>query len=125
MSRVAMCPRSWYKTPAMTQVDALPTIFGESEALSDICRRFNVRRLDLFGSAATGRGFDPARSDLDFLVTFDKLASKDYLNTYFGLRGALEDMSGLPVDLLTDESIKNPFLRRRILSERRLLFQAP
>lgn len=100
-------------------------MFGTSDALSDVCRRFHVRRLDLFGSAATGRGFDPARSDLDFLVTFDELASKDYLNAYFGLHGALEEMSGRPVDLLTDESIKNPYLRRRILSERRLLFEAP
>ena len=34
-------------------------------ALQALCRRFGVRRLDLFGSAATGR-FDPALSDLDF-----------------------------------------------------------
>ncbi|MGN6033725.1 MAG: nucleotidyltransferase family protein, partial [Thermomicrobiales bacterium] len=32
-----------------------------------LCERFDVRRLELFGSAATGR-FDPAHSDIDFLV---------------------------------------------------------
>lgn len=39
-------------------------------AIAELCRRFGVRRLDLFGSAAMGR-FDPQRSDLDFLVEFE------------------------------------------------------
>ena len=39
------------------------------EELWALCRRFHVRRLDLFGSAARG-DFDPERSDLDFLVEF-------------------------------------------------------
>jgi uncharacterized protein with HEPN domain len=42
-------------------------------AIAELCRRFGVRRLDLFGSAATGR-FDPGSSDLDFLVEFEPAA---------------------------------------------------
>ena len=38
--------------------------------IPDLCRRFGVARLELFGSAASG-AFDPQRSDLDFLVEFD------------------------------------------------------
>lgn len=109
----------------MIQAEALPNIFGESKALSDICRRFHVRRLDLFGSAATGHGFDPARSDLDFLVTFQELGSASYADMWFGLQDALQALSGRPVDLLSDVAIKNPYLRRRVDSERRLLFEAP
>ncbi len=45
-------------------------ISSHREELQQLCRRFHVRRLDLFGSA-TGQEFDPARSDLDFLVEFD------------------------------------------------------
>ena len=41
----------------------------------DLCRRYGVRRLELFGSAATG-AFEPERSDLDFLVEFDANPSK-------------------------------------------------
>ena len=37
--------------------------------LADLCRRFGVVRLDLFGSA-TGPEFDPAASDLDFIVEY-------------------------------------------------------
>jgi uncharacterized protein len=41
------------------------------EELRALCRRFRVRRLDLFGSAARG-DFDPIHSDIDFLVEFDR-----------------------------------------------------
>jgi predicted nucleotidyltransferase len=41
------------------------------EELRVLCRRFHVRRLDLFGSAARG-DFDPERSDVDLLVEFDQ-----------------------------------------------------
>ena len=41
------------------------------DELRAVCRRFHVRRLDLFGSAARG-DFDPQRSDVDFLVEFDR-----------------------------------------------------
>lgn len=93
-------------------------------ALPALCRRFGVRRLDLFGSAATGR-FDPERSDLDFLVSFDDLLPPGaYADAWFGLRSALEALFGRPVDLLTEAALENPYLRRRVEAERRPLFLA-
>ncbi len=92
-------------------------------ALSALCRRFGVRRLDLFGSGATGR-FDANRSDLDFLVEFDPSTHTGYAHTYFGLLTALEQLFGRPVDLLTLASLKNPYLRNRVLSERQVVFSA-
>ena len=35
---------------------------------SNICRRYQVRRLEVFGSAACGTDVDPERSDADFIV---------------------------------------------------------
>jgi len=92
-------------------------------ALAALCRQFGVRRLDLFGSAATGR-FDTDQSDLDFLVEFEAPARTAYAHAYFGLLAALEKLFGRPVDLLTLASLKNPYLRRRLLTERRLVFSA-
>jgi uncharacterized protein len=40
------------------------------EALQDRCRRFGVRRREVFGSATRQADFDPAKSDIDFLVEF-------------------------------------------------------
>jgi len=95
------------------------------DVLDGLCRRFHVRRLDLFGSAATGDGFDPAQSDLDVLVAFDPLSPADYADAYFGLHEALEALSGRPVDLVTEAALQNPYFRRRIESERRPLFPVP
>ena len=83
-----------------------------------------MRRLDLFGSAATGR-FDPARSDLDFLVEFEETPPGGYARAYFGLLEQLEALFQRKVDLLTLPSLKNPYLRKQIFSERRLLFAPP
>lgn len=92
--------------------------------LAELCRKFHVRRLDLFGSAATGR-FAPNRSDLDLLVQFAPLEPGEYADTYFGLREGLEALFGRPVDLVTAPALTNPFFERRVLAERRNLFPGP
>jgi predicted nucleotidyltransferase len=109
----------------MTLAEALFRNDAASDAVSDVCRRFRVRQLDIFGSAATGNSFDPARSDLDFLVTFEPLTPVDYADAFFGLREALEALSGRPIDLVTEAALENPHLRRRVESQRRTLFRAP
>jgi predicted nucleotidyltransferase len=87
-------------------------------------RKFHVRRLDLFGSAATGN-LDRARSDVDLLVEFEAMAPSAYAAAYFGLRAAAETLLGRPVDLMTEAALANPYLRRRIEGERRALFPQP
>jgi predicted nucleotidyltransferase len=93
-------------------------------ALRALCRRFHVRRLDLFGSAATGR-FDPSRSDLDFLVEFEEMPPSPYAKACRGLREGLERLFGRSVDLLTEPSLVNPYLRRQIEAEKRTLYPSP
>ena len=93
-------------------------------ALSALCHRLGVRRLDLFGSAADGR-FDAARSDLDFLVDLGAHQGKAYADAYFALREGLEALYGRPVDLLSMVAIENPHLRARVAAQRRQLYPAP
>ena len=47
-------------------------ILQRRDAIAALCRRFGVARLDVFGSAARGADFDPARSDVDVLVEYRK-----------------------------------------------------
>lgn len=77
--------------------------------LSAACRRFGVERLDLFGSAVTG-AFDPATSDLDFLVEFDPSARDQAFDNYFGLKERLSALLSFPVELVTRRSLRNPIL---------------
>src|SRR5215472_5461863 len=85
-------------------------------AITELCRRFGVRRLHLFGSAATGR-FDPGRSDLDFLVEFEQMPPGRYTIACFELRQNLQQLLARPIDLLTEPALVNPYLRRQIESE--------
>jgi predicted nucleotidyltransferase len=97
---------------------------ADDPELVALCRRHKVRRLDLFGSAANDT-FDPARSDLDFLVEFDEaLKSGGYFDVYFRLREELIALYGREVDLVTVPSLKNPYLRKQVMAERQLLFEA-
>lgn len=46
-------------------------IADKMEALAAVCRRYDMARLEVFGSAARGTDFDPQTSEADFLVEFD------------------------------------------------------
>src|SRR5215204_3132526 len=105
----------------VTAVGCADIIEANLPALRELCRRFGVRRLDLFGSAATGR-FDPSHSDLDFLVQFEPMKPGPYATAYWDLREGLERLFGRSVDLLTEPSLVNPCLRRQIESEKRILY---
>jgi predicted nucleotidyltransferase len=74
-------------------------------------RRFHVRRRDLFGSAA-GNDYDPARSDLDFLVEFGAAATGAYADAFFGLKESLEQLFGRPMGLVAAAAIRNPHFRK-------------
>ncbi len=93
----------------------------QHDALRELCRRFRVGQLYLFGSASDGR-FQAERSDLDFLVTLEQRPSGDYADDYLGLAAALEKLFSRPVDLVTERSIRNPYLRETILRTRQLLY---
>ena len=93
------------------------------EAVAGFCRRFGVIELDLFGSTATG-AFRPDGSDIDLLVRFSEMTPSDYANAYFGLRTALAELLGRPIDLVTEASLANPYFRQRIEAERQPLFRA-
>lgn len=61
------------------------SVVGEhANELKQLCLRYNVLRLDLFGSSATSR-YRPEKSDLDFIVEFQPLPGSAYADTYFGL----------------------------------------
>ncbi len=93
------------------------------EDLERICHHRRVRRIELFGSAA-GIGFDPTRSDLDFLVTFQELGVDQYADAYFGLLEDLQALFQRPVDLVVASAIHNPYFRQAVESTRTLIYAA-
>ena len=69
------------------------------------CRRHGVGRLDLFGSAA-GKDFDPGRSDLDFVVAFERRDPQNLFDRYFGLKEDLENLFDREVDLVMEGALR-------------------
>lgn len=91
--------------------------------LNRLCERFKVQQLELFGSAAQGE-FDPATSDLDFLVEFQALQPGEPFDCYFGLREGLEGLFRRSVDLVMSRAIKNPYFLRSVNQTRTLVYAA-
>jgi uncharacterized protein len=93
------------------------------DQLASLCAKYHVRRLEIFGSASTGR-FDPLQSDLDFLVEFAELPVGTKADTYFGLRQALAELFGREVDLVMERAITNPYFLESINRQRMVVYAA-
>ena len=92
----------------------------EETNLADLCRRYRVRELSLFGSAV--RGEMRADSDIDLLVEFFPDAGIDLVD-YAGLMLVLSRLLGRKVDLVSKNGLK-PLIRASVLQESRLLYAA-
>jgi predicted nucleotidyltransferase len=94
----------------------LPLIAERRSEIAALCRRFGVRRLAVFGSAARG-DFDPARSDIDLLVEF--AAEEDNFARVVDFKEALEALLARRVDLVDRKAIeasRNYIRKRHILT---------
>lgn len=60
-------------------------------AIAELCARFGVVRLDVFGSTLRD-DFRPGQSDLDLLVEFGPMDPFALADAYFGL---LEELRGI------------------------------
>lgn len=78
----------------------------DRDAIAALCRRYGVRRLAKFGSAAN-ETFEQADSDVDFLVEFEQHTT-DGFGSYFGLKEDLETLFSRPVDLVMPDALQKP-----------------
>ena len=92
----------------------------EESKLVELCQRYHVRELSVFGSAA--RGEMRPDSDVDLLVEFIPGAKVDLLD-HAGLMLDLSALLGRRVDLVSKKGLK-PLIRDSILEEARLVYAA-
>ncbi|NOX57218.1 MAG: DNA polymerase subunit beta [Planctomycetes bacterium] len=81
--------------------------------IADLCRRYRVRRLEVFGSAAGGP-FDETQSDVDFLVEFEEGYPEGPFAQYFDFLAALKTLLGRDVDLVETRAITNPYFLQAV-----------
>jgi predicted nucleotidyltransferase len=109
---------------SLVENDMISLIEENRGKLEELCIKYRVRRLDIFGSALTDKNFDIKTSDVDFLVEFMPLKQGEYADTYFGLLEALEDLFKRHVDLVMTGAIKNPYFLEAINKNRKVLYAA-
>jgi uncharacterized protein len=100
-----------------------PAIAQHRSGISDICQRYRIQRLEVFGSAARVEDFDPATSDADFLVEFSPDVQPG-LNSIFGAKTALEALLGRGVDLVEPGAVRNPYVLASINRNREAIYAA-
>ena len=93
------------------------------DQISRLCQKFGVKRLEVFGSAAT-EAFDAARSDIDFVIDFEEKENQSLFKRYFGLKEELEALFGRPVDLVMADAMKNPFFIESVNRTRQPVYAA-
>lgn len=91
--------------------------------LEELCRKYQVKTLEVFGSAVNG-AWDPESSDLDFLVDFHLQQPGQHAKAYFGLLFDLEDLFQRKIDLLETPAVRNPYFLESINRNRTVLYAA-
>ena len=92
--------------------------------IEELCRRYGVVMLELFGSAA-GPNFDESSSDFDFVATFSEIdPGTDYGWRFLEFSIALERLLGRPVDVITPESIQSPHFKSAVDATRKTIYAA-
>jgi uncharacterized protein len=87
----------------------------------DICRSHKVDKIYAFGSSITDH-FDPTKSDIDIVVKVDIDDPLDRGETLLSLWDKLEALFKIKVDLLTEDSIRNPYLKANIDRTKKLIY---
>ncbi|MFQ5446777.1 MAG: nucleotidyltransferase family protein [Saprospiraceae bacterium] len=90
--------------------------------LAELCQRYEVEKLFVFGSAATGK-FKAKTSDLDFIAIMNsKKLPEERGEAIINLWDALEKLFDRKVDLITKLPIRNPYLRKSIEATKQLIY---
>jgi predicted nucleotidyltransferase len=100
--------------------EMIELIKNRKQEIKSLCEELKIEKLWVFGSAATS-GFSE-KSDVDFLVSFEKMKPEDYAETYFLLAENLEEILDRKVDLVTVKSLSNPYFIQSVEESKTLIY---
>jgi predicted nucleotidyltransferase len=98
-------------------------LYDKHDAIGELCARYGVARLDVFGSALRD-DFRPGESDIDFLVEFGPHEGYALVDAYFGLLDDLRALLDTEVDLVMVDAVKNRYIASEIERTKQLLYAA-
>jgi len=95
-------------------------IIDRIDALKQLCNTYKVKSMYVFGSVCTDKFSD--KSDIDILISFDNLSVEQYTDNYFDLHYKLQDLFGRKIDLLTENSLSNPYFIKGVEQTKQLIY---
>jgi len=102
-------------------MDIFTLIRGSYNEFVDLCKSHKVDKMYAFGSSITNH-LDPTTSDIDIVVRIDIEDPTDRGEALLSLWDKLEVLLNRKVDLLTEESVRNPFLKSNINRTKKLIY---
>lgn len=94
------------------------------QKIIELCRKYKVRTLSVFGSVLTERFNE--NSDIDFLVDFEPYDPEnmefDYLGNYLDLADSLENVFGRKIDLVVEKGLRNKYFIANVNRTKRLIY---
>jgi hypothetical protein len=90
------------------------------EDLKRLCTTYNVEKMYLFGSALNSN-FNK-ESDIDLLVKFKYIELSKYFDNYIDFKENLEKLFGREVDLVEEQTLRNPILIKSINKSKELIY---
>mgnify|MGYP005845689577 FL=1 len=92
------------------------------EDLKKLCQDYDLKTMYIFGSVCTNEFND--ESDIDLLISFKEISMEKYTDNYFELHYKLEALFNRKIDLLTENSLSNPYFIAEIEDTKQLLYAA-
>jgi len=94
----------------------------KTDQLQQLCKKFNVKELYLFGSATTDNFSE--NSDLDFIVKFDRQGFEGAFDQFIDFKQELEQIYGRSVDLYHLKKFRNSIFQQEVERSKQLLYAA-
>ncbi len=91
-----------------------------TSSITELCVRYHVAELYVFGSVLTERF--KKDSDIDFLVRFSFTNQMEYFDNYMDFKEGLEKIFSRKVDLVEIQTLKNPILKRSINRDKVIIY---
>ncbi|MCW4470138.1 nucleotidyltransferase domain-containing protein [Flavobacterium sp. MFBS3-15] len=103
-------------------MELAPEIEMKRNKLAELCKKYKVSRLFVFGSMANGN-FNSGQSDVDLIAEIDEENPVAKGETIMSLWTELENLFSRKVDLVTGE-VRNPYLKKQIEATKQIIYDA-
>ena len=94
----------------------MATIERLKKDIPEMCEKYQIAYVDVFGS--TARSEQGVDSDIDLIIEFSEPRRKNISHRFFGFLHELEDKYNQRVDILTEHSLQNPYLKEVVNQDR-------